>query len=47
LPCVAVTAFHTPSLKQHVIQSGFDHYFAKPLDDRRFIEKITELLGRA
>ena len=44
IPCVAVTAFHTPSLKQRVMQEGFDSYFAKPLDDRRFIEKINELL---
>lgn len=44
IPCVAVTAFHTPSLKQRVMEAGFDSYFAKPLDDRRFIEKIQELL---
>jgi CheY-like chemotaxis protein len=44
IPCVAVTAFHTPSLKQRVMEAGFDSYFAKPLDDRRLIEKIQELL---
>jgi CheY-like chemotaxis protein len=44
IPCVAVTAFHTPSLKQRVMEVGFDSYFAKPLDDRRLIEKIQELL---
>ncbi len=46
LPCVAITAFHTPTLKQQVIQAGFNAYFAKPLDDRRFIMTIQELLSR-
>lgn len=43
LPCVAVTAFHTPSLKQRVMQAGFDAYFAKPLDDARFLRKMREI----
>jgi len=46
LPCVAMTAFHTPTLKQQVMQAGFNAYFAKPLDDRRFIITLTELLSR-
>ena len=44
LPCIAITAFHTPTLKQRVMQEGFNGYFAKPLDDRRFLEKINEIL---
>lgn len=47
LPCVAITAFHTPTLKQQVMQAGFDAYFAKPLDDRRFIMTLGELLSRS
>lgn len=47
LPCLAITAFHTPELKQRVIREGFDGYFAKPLDDRRFIEKLKGILGGA
>lgn len=46
LPCVAITAFHTPTLKQQVMQAGFNAYFAKPLDDRRFIMTLGELLSR-
>lgn len=46
LPCVAITAFHTPTLKQQVMQAGFNAYFAKPLDDRRFILTLSELLGQ-
>lgn len=45
LPCVAITAFHTPTLKQRVMNEGFDAYFAKPLDDRRFIVTVGELLN--
>jgi CheY-like chemotaxis protein len=46
LPCLAITAFHTPTLKQRVMQSGFDGYFAKPLDDQRFIAKIQSIIGK-
>jgi len=44
IPCLAITAFHTPTLKHRVMQSGFDGYFAKPLDDQRLIAKIQEIL---
>jgi|GEM_PF-360333 len=44
VPCLAITAFHTPTLKQKVMQSGFDGYFAKPLDDQRLIAKIKSII---
>ena len=44
IPCLAITAFHTPTLKQKVMQSGFDGYFAKPLDDQRLIAKIKSII---
>lgn len=44
LPCIAITAYHTPTLKQRALQEGFSAYFAKPLDDRRFIAAVSELL---
>ena len=44
LPCVAITAFHTPTLKQRALHEGFNAYFAKPLDDRRFIATVSDLL---
>lgn len=43
LHCIAVTAFHTPTLRQRVIEEGFDSYFAKPIDDRRFLTTISEI----
>ncbi len=45
LPCLAITAFHTPVLKQRAMREGFDGYFAKPLDDRRFIDKLNAILN--
>lgn len=44
IPCLAITAFHTPTLKQKVMQSGFDGYFAKPLDDQRLIAKVKSII---
>src|SRR5262249_35000866 len=33
LPCVAITAYHTSAVKQQALDSGFDAYFSKPLED--------------
>lgn len=44
LPCVAITAFHTPMLKQRVMAHGFNAYFAKPIDDHRFVDELNVLL---
>ncbi len=45
LPCVAITAYHTPELKQQALEAGFDFYFAKPLDRTIFLEALFNLLG--
>ena len=45
LPCVAITAFHTPELKQQALAGGFDAYFAKPLDRTLFLEALFNLAG--
>ncbi|MGJ3239902.1 MAG: response regulator [Anaerolineae bacterium] len=45
LDCIAITAFHTPALRQRVIESGFDEYFAKPIDDRRFMTTIKDMFA--
>lgn len=47
LHCIAITAFHTPALRQRVIEEGFDSYFAKPIDDRRFLSTISEVYEQA
>ncbi len=46
LPCIAITAYHTPSLKQRVMSKGFDAYFPKPLDDVRFLKTLKEIIDR-
>ena len=47
LPCVAITAYHTSSVKQQAIDSGFDAYFAKPLDDLFFAKELNRIvIGR-
>lgn len=46
LPCVAITAYHTPLLKQRVMNEGFTAYFPKPLDDVRFLRTIKEIIAQ-
>ena len=40
LPCIAVTAYHTPELKREAIQEGFDAYFPKPLDRTMLVSAL-------
>lgn len=44
LTCVAVTAFHTSKTREEALHSGFDAYFAKPLDATRFARELETLL---
>ena len=44
LPCVAMTAFHTPELKQRAINDGFNAYFPKPLDRSRFLGELGRMM---
>lgn len=41
---VAVTALSMPGDREQVLESGFDAYFAKPLDPRGFVSDIRDLL---
>lgn len=43
LRCVAITAYHTSAVKAQAIESGFDAYFPKPLDDTMFIRELERL----
>ncbi len=45
LPCVAITAYHTSLVKQQAIDSGFDAYFSKPIDDTTFVRELMRVLG--
>lgn len=44
LKCVAVTAFHTSKIRDEALRSGFDAYFAKPLDANHFAQELESLL---
>lgn len=44
VPCVAITAFHTPELAEQAIEAGFDAYFAKPLDATSFVRELQAIV---
>jgi CheY-like chemotaxis protein len=44
LPCIAITAYHTSAVKQQALRSGFDAYFAKPLDDTAFVRELERVI---
>jgi CheY-like chemotaxis protein len=44
VPCVAITAFHTPELAEQAIGAGFDAYFAKPIDSTSFVRELQTLV---
>jgi CheY-like chemotaxis protein len=41
---VAVTAFSMPGDREQVLESGFDAYFAKPIEPAAFVSGIRELI---
>ena len=43
LRLVAVTAYHTPELKVKALDSGFNAYFAKPLDTNLFARALERI----
>lgn len=45
LTCVAITAFHTPPLRQRAKTEGFEYYFSKPLDDVRFLQVMQQIFS--
>jgi two-component system CheB/CheR fusion protein len=44
VPCVAITAFHTPELAEEAIVAGFDAYFAKPFDTTSFVRELEGIV---
>ncbi len=45
VPCVAITAFHTPELAEQAIENGFDAYFPKPIDATSFVRELQAVVG--
>jgi CheY-like chemotaxis protein len=44
MPCIAVTAYHTPELKYDALQYGFDAYFPKPLNRTLFLGAVEDAM---
>ena len=45
VPCVAITAFHTPELAEQAIKAGFNAYFAKPIDSTSFVRELQTIVS--
>jgi CheY-like chemotaxis protein len=44
LPCIAVTAYHTPDTVLETVQAGFNGYFPKPLQSISFARSVRNML---
>jgi CheY-like chemotaxis protein len=45
LPTIAITAFHTPELRQKALNVGFDAYVPKPLDKDVLLKALNQVLS--
>lgn len=45
VPCVAITAFHTPELADQAIKAGFNAYFPKPIDATSFVRELQTIVS--
>ena len=45
IPCIAITAFHTPELAEQAIRAGFNAYFAKPIDSTSFVRELQAIVN--
>lgn len=44
IPCIAITAFHTPELADQAIRAGFNAYFPKPIDATSFVRELQVIV---
>lgn len=44
LTCIAVTAFHTSKTREQALLSGFNAYFAKPIDANMLAIELEKIL---
>ncbi len=45
VPCVAVTAFHSPEVAVKAIEAGFLAYFPKPIEAMPFIRELERIVN--
>jgi len=43
LPCIAVTAYHSSTIKRQAAEAGYDAFYPKPLDNEGFIEQLSRI----
>ena len=46
MPCIAITAYHSPETRQSELNAGFYAYLPKPLDVRSFYTELTTIINR-
>ena len=44
LPTIAITAFHSPELREKALSAGFDAYVPKPLDKSALLKALDKVL---
>lgn len=45
LPTIAMTAFHTPELREKALSAGFDAYVPKPIDKAMLVKALSTVLN--
>ena len=45
LPCVAITAYHSPRVAKEAIEAGFAAYFPKPMNVATLMDDLRDVLG--
>jgi two-component system cell cycle response regulator DivK len=46
IKAIAVTSFAMKGDKEGALEAGFDEYVAKPIDTRKFVELVKQVLSR-
>jgi CheY-like chemotaxis protein len=44
LPCIAISAYHNPTIAADAARAGFTNYFAKPLEVTPFMAELQQLI---
>lgn len=45
IPVIAITAYHSPDVKEDAVRAGFDAYFPKPLNPVSFVNDLAAIVG--
>lgn len=43
LPCIAITAYHSGTMRRQAGEAGYDGFYPKPLDYSGFIEELNRI----